>query len=148
MIRPAIAADAEQIASCARLAYARYVPLIGREPAPMLADFPAQIADLQVHVALSAQDAFQGYIVFYPDGRHMMLESVAVLPQAAGQGIGKALIAHCEETARSAGLTSIHLYTNEKMAENLMIYPRLGYIETGRRSEHGFNRVYFEKRLA
>ena len=64
------------------------------------------------------------------------------------QNKGLQLIAHCEEAARSAGLTSIRLYTNEKMAENLMIYPRLGYIETGRRSEHGFNRVYFEKRLA
>lgn len=148
IIRSAIAADAEQITTCARLAYARYVPLIGREPAPMLADFPAQIAAGQVHVALSDQGAVQGYIVFYPEGRHMMLESVAVLPQAAGRGIGKALIAHCENTAHRAGLNSIRLYTNEKMAENLMIYPRLGYIETGRRSEHGFNRVFFEKRLA
>lgn len=44
-------------------------------------------------------------------------------------------------------MEAVHLYTNEKMVENLAIYPRLGYAETGRRHEDGFNRVYFEKRL-
>ncbi len=37
--------------------------------------------------------------------------------------------------------------TNEKMSQNLSIYPHLGYVETGRRIEDGFNRVYFEKKL-
>jgi hypothetical protein len=39
------------------------------------------------------------------------------------------------------------LYTNQKMTENLDFYPRLGYVETRRLSEDGFERVYFEKRL-
>jgi hypothetical protein len=33
------------------------------------------------------------------------------------------------------------------MTENLSIYPRLGYVEVARRSEDGFNRVFFEKQL-
>jgi hypothetical protein len=33
------------------------------------------------------------------------------------------------------------------MTANLSIYPRLGYTETGRRTEDGFNRVYFEKTI-
>lgn len=36
---------------------------------------------------------------------------------------------------------NLHLYTNEKMTENLSIYPKLGYVEVGRRTENGFNRV-------
>jgi hypothetical protein len=38
-----------------------------------------------------------------------------------------------------------HLYTNEKMTDNLSIYRKLGYVEVARRTENGFNRVYFEK---
>ncbi|MEQ9160672.1 MAG: hypothetical protein RLO10_10775 [Roseovarius indicus] len=41
----------------------------------------------------------------------------------------------------------MQLYTNEKMVANLSIYPHLGYAETDRRTEDGFNRVYFEKRV-
>ena len=33
------------------------------------------------------------------------------------------------------------------MTENLALYPALGYVETGRRVEDGFSRVYFSKRL-
>lgn len=39
MIRPANANDEPEIRECAEQAYARYVPVIGRKPAPMLADF-------------------------------------------------------------------------------------------------------------
>jgi hypothetical protein len=34
------------------------------------------------------------------------------------------------------------------MTENLDFYPRLGYLETQRVHEDGFDRVYFEKVLA
>jgi hypothetical protein len=33
------------------------------------------------------------------------------------------------------------------MTENLAFYPALGYTEVDRRREHGFERVFFEKRL-
>jgi Ni,Fe-hydrogenase III large subunit len=42
-------------------------------------------------------------------------------------------------------LPSIELYTNAKMTENLAYYPRLGFEETGRRREDGFDRVYFRR---
>jgi len=41
----------------------------------------------------------------------------------------------------------VSLYKNEKMTDNLSIFLRLGYVEVQRRSEDGFARVYFEKRL-
>ncbi|MEC9102228.1 MAG: GNAT family N-acetyltransferase, partial [Pseudomonadota bacterium] len=49
--------------------------------------------------------------------------------------------------ARAEGLETVKLYTNVKMQANLTLYPRLGYVETARKSEDGFDRVYFEKRL-
>ncbi|WP_370207610.1 GNAT family N-acetyltransferase [Pararhodobacter marinus] len=147
MIRLAVAQDEPAIRDAAERAYAPYVPLIGRKPAPMLADYAAQIAAGLVHVALSKAGAFQGFIVFRPQGPAMLLENVAVLPEAAGQGIGRALIGYCEDMARAEGLRAVRLYTNAKMAANLTLYPRLGYVEIDRRVEDGFDRVYFEKPL-
>lgn len=147
MIRPANPGDEAQIRDCAEQAYARYVAIIGRKPAPMLADFKAQIEVGQVYVSADG-DAFEGFIVFFPKGDHMLLENVAVLPSATGRGVGKRLIGFCEAEARRGGFAAVRLYTNEKMTENLSIYPRLGYVEIARRHEDGFDRVFFEKRLS
>ncbi|SDE18911.1 GNAT family N-acetyltransferase [Limimaricola pyoseonensis] len=145
-IRPATAADAAEVRDCARRAYARYVAAIGREPAPMTADYAALIAAGEVHVA-AGPDGLMGFVVFREDDGHMLLENVAVRPEAAGRGLGRRLIGRCEAAARDLGLPEIRLYTNARMADNLAIYPRLGYAETGRRHEDGFDRVFFAKRL-
>ena len=146
-IRPAVTADEAAVRGCAEAAYAQYVIAIGRKPAPMAADFAGQIADGVVHVAEGADGSVLGFIVFFPRGDLMFLENVAVAETAAGQGLGRALIGFCEAEARRLGLAGVQLYTNEKMAANLSIYPHLGYVETERRTEDGFNRVYFEKRV-
>ena len=147
MIRQAVAGDEAEIRACAEQAYARYVPLIGRKPAPMSADYAAQIAAGDVHVAVGDDDRVLGFIVFHAEEGHVVLENVAVLPAAAGCGTGKALIRFCEDSARRRGFSEVRLYTNEKMTENLSIYPRLGYAEVGLGTEDGFDRVYFSKTL-
>jgi len=147
MIRPATPEDEVAIRACARAAYTRYIPAMGREPAPMVADFAAQTGAGCIWVAAVDGGSVQGFIVFYAKGDTMLLENVAVHPDAAGQGIGRALIAFCEAAARQAGLRAVDLYTNAKMIENLSLYPRLGYMQTDRRTEDGFDRVYFRKRL-
>lgn len=146
-IRPAVPGDEPAIRACAEAAYAPYVAVIGRQPAPMVADFAAQIREGVVHVATGADGRVEGYVVCYPLGDVMHLENVAVLPAAAGRGMGRALIGHCEAAARGARLAAVELYTNAKMAANLSIYPHLGYRETGRRREDGFDRVFFRKDL-
>ena len=147
MIRLAEANDEPEIRDCAEQAYARYVPMIGRKPAPMVADFVAQIAAGMVYVATDDQALFQGFIVFYAEEEHILLENVAVLPSAAGRGVGRALISFCEDAARQRGMNGVHLYTNEKMTDNLSIYPKLGYVKVAQRTKDGFKRVYFEKSL-
>jgi hypothetical protein len=44
MIRRATEGDVGRMIAIARAAYIKYVPRIGREPPPMLADFAAEIA--------------------------------------------------------------------------------------------------------
>ncbi len=148
MIQLAVADDEADIRRCASEAYGHYVAAIGRKPAPMLADYAQAIAAGEAYVARDEQGDFLGFIVFRPEGGHVLLENVAVLPSVAGRGIGKALIGFCEAAARRQGFCAVRLYTNEKMTDNLAIYPRLGYVEVDRRTEDGFHRVYFEKSLA
>ncbi|MCR9176762.1 MAG: GNAT family N-acetyltransferase [Alphaproteobacteria bacterium] len=145
MIRKAITSDAEPVRACARLAYGKYVSRIGREPAPMVADFEAQIRQGLVCVSEADDGVLQGFAVFYPRENHLHLENIAVAPEHQGKGIGKGLMDACEGAARDLGLGAVELYTNLKMTENLTLYPALGYVEIGRRSEHGFDRVFFRK---
>lgn len=146
MIRDGTVADLPGIRACAAAAYAIYVPRIGRKPAPMAADFERHLSRGELFIADGGEGA-AGYIVLYPRGDHLHVENVAVDPARQGRGIGRALLVFAEQTAREAGVAAIELYTNAKMAENLTLYPKLGYEETGRRTEDGFDRVYFRKAL-
>jgi ribosomal protein S18 acetylase RimI-like enzyme len=144
-IRPATPAGLDAIDRCARDAYAKYVERIGREPAPMVADFATQVDDGLVHVAVDGDGSLMGFAVFYPQAKAMHLENVAVSGAHQGKGVGKALIAHCEAEARKQGFGCVELYTNQKMTENLTLYPALGYEEIGRGSQDGFDRVFYRK---
>ena len=146
MIRHATAADLAEIRRIARAAYAKYVPRIGREPAPMVADFAGQIVNGIIHV-VEDQRRVCGFIVLYPRGDHMHIENIAIDPAFQRHGLGTALLEFAEQQAHVHGRRAIELYTNEKMTENLEFYPRLGYVETGRSVEDGFSRVYFRKEL-
>ncbi|GHE00542.1 acetyltransferase [Defluviimonas sp. 20V17] len=112
MIRRAATGDEANIRACTEQAYDRYVATIGRKPAPMVADYAAQIAAGDAHVAIDEQGAILGFMVFFQEANYMMLENVAVLPRAAGQGVGRALVEYCEDAARRNGLASVRLYTN------------------------------------
>ncbi len=131
----------------AQQAYARYIPAIGRRPAPMDADYAEQISGGHAYVAQTDTGDLAGFIVFFPKGQSMFLENVAVDQEMTGRGIGRALITYCETQARVGGFGSVSLYTNARMTANLRIYPRLGYVRTGRGREDGFDRIYFSKDL-
>ena len=145
-LRAARAGDAAAIRSLVREAYEVYVPRIGREPAPMSADYDALVAAGQVSVA-TEDGTIVGALVLRPQPEALLVENVAVAPAAQGRGVGRSLMAFAEQRARELGLAKVTLYTNERMTENLRFYPALGYVEVDRRHEHGFDRVYFEKSL-
>ena len=145
-IRKAAKSDLPEIETCAADAYAMYVDRIGREPAPMVADFASAIEKEQLYVALE-DEQLAGFVVFYPQRDHVHLENVAVSPEFQKRGIGSGLIEFVEQQARAEGYCRLELYTNAKMTENLELYPRLGYRQFDRRIENGFDRVYFCKTL-
>ena len=147
-IRAANARDVSAVVACVRAAYATYVARMGREPAPMRADYPALIARGVVHVLHEPTTGdLRGLIVFWPMDGAMFVENVAVHPRYQGQGLGRRLMAFAEEQARAADLPEVRLYTNEAMTHNLAFYRRLGFEETGRGIDEGYRRVFLRKML-
>lgn len=148
MSTPRLAQPDEALAlrDLVRAAYAKYIPRLGREPAPMLDDYAARIAAGEAWV-LEQDGALVGALVLEDEPDALMLYNIAVAPTAQGQGVGRRLIAFTEAEARRRGYALLRLYTNELMVENVAMYPRLGFTETHRGSEAGHRRVYFEKRF-
>jgi ribosomal protein S18 acetylase RimI-like enzyme len=146
-IRPGDAADATEARRIVDAAYTRYIERIGKRPAPMLDDLAARIRRDELWV-LEQGHAIHGIIVLLAEPDHLLLDNVAVDPTSHGKGVGGALIRFAEAEARRRGYDEIRLYTNAKMHENLAMYPRLGYEETGRAEQAGFQRVFFRKTLA
>jgi GNAT superfamily N-acetyltransferase len=144
--RPARPDEAPALRDLVRAAYAKYVPRLGREPAPMLDDYAARIEAGQAWV-LEDGGALVGALILEDEPDGLLLYNIAVAPAAQGAGVGRRLIRFTEAEARRRGHALLRLYTNEKMVENVAMYPRLGFTETHRGSEAGHRRVYFEKRV-
>lgn len=143
-IRRATQDDAENIATLVAEAYSPYIPRIGKKPAPMLDDYAQVIADCCVFVLADGAD-IQGVLVVSQQNTELLLNNIAVLPRYKGKGIGKALMAFCEEHAQATGCDAIQLYTHQLMTENIALYKKLGYQETHRATEDGFARVFMRK---
>jgi ribosomal protein S18 acetylase RimI-like enzyme len=134
-------ADTQRIGALARAAYAKYVPRIGREPPPMVADFVGYIAR-DVVVVIEEEGELRGFLIAWPEADAYFIDNVAIDPPAQGHGLGRKLFEHAVHEARRLGLSALRLYTNVAMTENLALYRRIGFAETHRAMENGLNRVY------
>jgi len=125
-LRQAKATDAAAIRELTRQAYAKWVPLIGREPKPMTADYDAAVARHRFDL-LSVDGTLAALIETIREADHLLVENVAVSPPFQGRGLGRRLMAHAEMLARELGFDIVRLYTNQRFAENIALYRRLGY---------------------
>lgn len=146
MIRPARPGEAPLLAALVGRAYAAWVPVIGRRPFPMDDDYAARVAAGEAWV-LEAEGAVRGLVVIETHPGHLMLDNIAVDPARQGSGEGRALLDFVEAEARRRGLAEVRLYTNLLMGRNIALYARRGYLETERREEKGFARVFMAKRV-
>jgi ribosomal protein S18 acetylase RimI-like enzyme len=145
-LRMATQDDLQAVEAVVRAAYVHYVARIGREPGPMLDDYAALIGKGQVHV-IEHGGMVQGVLVLIPEEHTMLLDNIAVSPNAQGLGLGRRMLAFAERAALASGYRSIKLYTNEAITENIALYSRIGYAETHRAEEKGLRRVYMAKPL-
>ena len=145
-IRPAVMDDAANVSAIVDAAYRVYIPRIGKKPGPMLDDYPARIAARQVWILDDGAEIL-GVLVLENNADGFLLDNIAVAPEHHGQGHGRALLVFAEQRAVHLGWREIRLYTHARMSENIALYRRIGYVETARRTENGFERVHMSKRL-
>jgi GNAT superfamily N-acetyltransferase len=139
--------EAGAVRALVEAAFARHVEAVGRRPAPMDDDHAARIAAGEQYVS-EGVDGLAASIVLVDAGDHLVVNNVAVAPALQGRGLGRALLAFAEAEARRRGFAEVRLHTNAAMADNLVMYPKLGYAEVGRETRGGFHRVLFIKSLA
>jgi GNAT superfamily N-acetyltransferase len=137
-IRRATEGDVARIIAIARAAYIKYVPRIGREPLPMLADYGAEIAAGHV-VVIEIAGTVGGYLISWSTLEAYFIDNVAVDPAHQGLGLGRQLIEYAVREAKRYNLPAIQLYTNSVMTENLAMYAHMGFIETHRVMETQFH---------
>jgi len=147
MIRRARPADGAAVESIVNEAYAIYIDRIGKPPGPMVDDYGPLIAAGAVHVFEPDGQPVEAIIVLLEKPDHLLLDNIAVRRDRQGQGLGRRLIAFAEDEARRLGHAEIRLYTHVTMVENVALYTRLGFAETGRGRDAGYERVFMTKRL-
>lgn len=136
--------EATALRDLVRASYAPWVPVIGREPGPMMDDFAARIAAGQAWV-VERDGALRGALVIEDTPGGLLIDNVAVAPDAQGSGLGRALMDFAEAEAAQRGHRCVWLYSHEKMARNIALYARLGFVETHRAEQSGFARVFMAK---
>jgi len=145
-IRTGKLSDASAMKSCVEAAYQHYIPRIGKPPGPMLNDYSEVIRQHQTFVAEQNGQVI-GVVVLIQRDAGMLLDNIAVHPDHQGRGLGRRLVEFAESETRKQGYSHLDLYTHELMTENIQIYNRLGYVETHRRLENGYRRIYMQKAL-
>ena len=147
VVERAKAEDVPAIKPMVDAAYSKYIERLGKLPAAMYSDYDKLLETQNVYV-LRIRGRVVGSILLSRDGDAIKINNLVVDPTAQGRGYGRVLMDYAEQTARAQGLAAVTLFTNEKMHENIALYTKIGFTETGRRAEDGFNRVFFRKNLA
>ena len=143
-VRRAVVADAPAVTALVAEAYAKYLSRMPFRPRPMDADYGAVLGATDSWV-IELGGRIRAVLVCVLEPDHLLIENVAVHPDAQGRGLGGRLLDLAEDHARANGRAEVRLYTNEVMVENLRLYAGRGYRETGRESRDGFGRVFMAK---
>jgi ribosomal protein S18 acetylase RimI-like enzyme len=125
-IRRATPGDAGAISTLTHRAYAKWLPILGRKPKPMTADYDQAVREHLIDL-LFVGNSLAALVETIPAADHLLIENLAVAPDFQGRGYGRRLAMHAEELARSLGHGEIRLYTNKLFAANVALYRRLGY---------------------
>jgi ribosomal protein S18 acetylase RimI-like enzyme len=145
-IRKAVLDDAKLVSAITDAAYAKYVPLMGRKPQPMTADYQQILAEHPVWIMWVGEQP-AGVLVLMHEPEAMLIYSVAIAPEYQKRGLGQRMLAWAEAEARAADYDTIRLFTNALMEANIALYTRLGYVETRREPFHQLTIVHMRKPL-
>lgn len=125
-LRRGAQADAEAVRALVEAAYTKWIPVIGRLPIPMQADYAQALRDHRFDLLVAGPD-LAGLIETRAEADHLLVVNVAVHPAFQGRGFGSRLMGRADAVAAEAGLARLRLYTNKKYTANLRLYGALGY---------------------
>ncbi|KAM6535952.1 hypothetical protein FALCPG4_005477 [Fusarium falciforme] len=141
--------DIPAIKAIVDAAYTKYIERIGKPPAPMTTDYEEVLQSHDVFVLRKKEDIIVGSIVLgHQQGSDAVkINNLVVDVTAQGRGYGGVLMRYATEFAKARGCSALELFTNVKMWENLGLYAKMGFVETERKTDEGYERVYFRKDL-
>lgn len=145
-IRKAGPEDAQAVRRLVREAYAKWVPLLGREPLPMRADYDRAVREHDVDL-LYVGERLAALIETVAKADHLFIENVAVAPSHQGRGLGRQLMRHAEEKAGKADLPKLCLLTNGAFEANIRFYASLGFRTDRTELFLGGTTVYMSKAI-
>jgi ribosomal protein S18 acetylase RimI-like enzyme len=145
-IRRALPEDVNTVVQITNAAYARYVALLGRPPQPMTTDHPRMIREDEVWL-LGQGGELIGVLELVVEPDCLLIYSVAIRPDRQKRGHGRRLLDWAEQEARRMALRRVRLYTNTLMVENIALYRRLGYRETGQEPYLGSTILHMSKEI-
>jgi ribosomal protein S18 acetylase RimI-like enzyme len=135
-IRPVAASEHE---SAGRLVVTAYEALAGGH---LTGGYAHELSDVarrskEAEVLVAADPGLLGCVTFVPDMSSPWAElleegeagirMLAVLPEAQGRGIGRALVEACIERARASKRTALMLHTTPWMAAAQHLYESIGF---------------------
>ncbi len=151
LIRTATVDDADLVRD---ISAAAYVPVYERKfdwvPKPATEDYLPRIKAGQVLVLETDRHGPCGVLVVEILADALMIYSVAVRPEAQGDGLAGLLLARADSIALASGHKTVRLYTNTQMTDNIRLYESCGFKKTARRphpSRKGLELQDMEKRL-
>ena len=145
-IAPATPRNASDVYAVVDAAFARYQQRMDGPPAPLLADY-TRLCERGDVTALRVGRRIVGVLVSGVTGRTLEIETLAVHPAFEGYGHGATMLEWAVDRALGQGCNAVTLYTNVVMHEAQAFWSHQGFVETGRRVEDGFDRVYYRRSL-
>ncbi len=138
--------DTQSIQALTREAYAKWVPIIKREPVPMSTDYNEALKEHRFDL-LFLDGKLAALIETNSKADHLLIINIAVSPHHQGKGLGRRLMDHAETLASTSGHSGIKLYTNKLFAGNVKFYRQLGYqVEREENFKNGIT-VYMHKEI-
>ncbi|PIK69019.1 GNAT family N-acetyltransferase [Methylobacterium frigidaeris] len=145
-LRSATKEDVPRIEALVRAAYAKWIPVIGREPVPMIADYALAVRVNRFGL-LERDGSLLALIETIPRADHLWVENLAVAPARRGQGLGRWMLQRAEDDGRALGHTMMRLVTNQAFAGNVEFYRRAGFAVEREEPFRGGVAVYLGKVL-
>lgn len=140
-LRPAARTEAAAVLAVIHAGFGQYRGLLVPESSAFKETVDSVRGTIEIGGAVVAETAdgrMVGTVLFQPEGDALYLGRLAVLPEARGQGVAARLVEEVVRAAERRGCAAVTLGVRLALADNIRLFTRLGFVETGRTCHPGF----------